>query len=277
MSCSRTRCQHTHQDRPAIWSRLRFPGGVVSLWTGGESGSTVSKKMKNTPWCFVPRLGWPAKSIQVRLWIHHISWVHFSHQLYCKKWANSDRLILLISNWLKKWKLHSLCCLGCTWMNCSICLSHQKMWSSEASFVRGNTVNFGFETLPPRLPPFWPEVAFKFGALSDPIWDSRTNTLSLLAFTCWQQWLHLEVMIGAVLNGQTQSVQRPLLKGSIMHYNYWPWTLFALLCLQITIKEVYFGGPFSTHILLIMRVWLIVISTAFQFDYVIVKSALSSG
>lgn len=43
----------------------------------------------------------------------------------------------------------------------------------------------------------------------------------LLAFTRWQQWLHPEVMKEDVLNGQTQSVLRPLLKASNMHYNYW--------------------------------------------------------
>lgn len=43
----------------------------------------------------------------------------------------------------------------------------------------------------------------------------------LLAFTCWQQWLHFEVMIEAVLNGQIQSGSRPLLKGYYMHHYYW--------------------------------------------------------
>lgn len=42
---------------------------------------------------------------------------------------------------------------------------------------------------------------------------------ALLAFTCWKQWLHLQVMIDAALNGQTQSVLRPNLRGSNMHDN----------------------------------------------------------
>lgn len=64
-------CHFTHRDRQAIWSRVRFPVGLISFWIGGEPDGSKTKRIKNVPWCFVPLLDLPGRTIKVKSCIHH--------------------------------------------------------------------------------------------------------------------------------------------------------------------------------------------------------------
>ena len=89
---------------------------------------------------------------------------------------------------------------------------------------------------------------------SDPIWDSRRCAFSFdcfyflatIAAPCrdnrgFSEWSGPKVSKKFIFNG------------SNIHNNYWSWTPFAVLCLQITIEEVYFAWPtLLTHYL---HVW----------------------
>lgn len=70
------------------------------------------------------------------------------------------------------------------------------------------------EVISPWLTTFCPGVDFKIEALGLIQFEILEQITSLfLAFTSWQQQLHLEMLIEAVLNAETQNVLRPLSKG----------------------------------------------------------------
>lgn len=88
----------------------------------------------------------------------------------------------------------------------SFCLIHQEILTDivwKLPLLKEKLQAFNSEIIPPR-PPFCPEVAFKLEHSVIQFQNLGQISSSLLAFTCWQQWLHLEMMIEAPLNGQTR-------------------------------------------------------------------------
>ena len=98
MSCSRALCQHTHRDRLAIWSRVRFPVGVVKPV---EWWRVKKEKEKKYPTVFCPftSLDSQVDTGEVMNSPHLMSPMFFLHHLYCRQLANSDRQIMLSLKW----------------------------------------------------------------------------------------------------------------------------------------------------------------------------------
>lgn len=72
----------------------------------------------------------------------------------------------------------------------------------KPSLCKEKSASFKSEIIPPR-PPFCPQVAFKLKHYVIQFQILGQIPSSFLAFTCWQQWLHVEVTVEAALNGQT--------------------------------------------------------------------------